>query len=760
MDLDKYKKNMLMICGGLAVLFVIYWTCQVNKTRSAAWTERSPDPKEIQAKLAANEGYWRQASEALLNGDYAAASSNASMAGSFQYELYSMPTVEARPGLTAAAWYEQQKRAFASNVVLVFDRVVSNAVANPEMSHLFTDYYVRYRHEVPDLDKLYEYRKVEVATARKNAAGNWVRVVFSSNDNKLVQPLRTAITNSWDDKYGRKLVWGATLDDREKDATWMILDVNLGFEGASYELKGRYQQILSIQVPEKLVVNFTLRRPDKVVSTWDNLQNMMFAEQAPERIVAPETQMYERVREVAELYEKKLMARFAEKLKSFPKFVLFPGRDPAQTSLLKNGAVDHEAALVLSCLAPARLHAEAAAATWTLQPPHRAELAKVAIDHNVTSLVAWVTGVINVETDSARTSIWESLKKRPSYGSFDPLLMMVARAGDNEKKIALLKACKGYLSDAKVMNVIASFVNQHAMGNRGDLVSLLLTECPHNMLPSYLWLSADKDINVADIAIQIISRRDESLRWKMMVDYFDKWSPERKSAMLFNVHYNPREHGPEVLALFKKAAGRDQDPRVREQALHFLMYETAETPEGWKILDEIGKSETDPKTAAKIKEVLASAVSKADPALAETYLLNSITQGSPAERKQAAHKYFRGGSDIDAKLKAVMTVLPNYENEPGFFEALLRGFSEQGMSKLKDPSAQEFNTMMTMALANKDTMVRYFGIQLCHRAWSKGQTQYEPVLKSFMLTETNSWLLGQASNYHRSMQPPSSGRRK
>ncbi|MBA4387863.1 MAG: hypothetical protein C0404_07770 [Verrucomicrobia bacterium] len=750
------RKPLLVIFGAVTVLCVVMWYLQAQRVRKAISEAEGTNlnPGELASKAVANEGLWKQASEALARGDYAGASRLSGEAGSFEYQLISMPDAEIKPGLKGPAWFKAQKQAFGSNVVAAFDQVIANAVAVPGESHVFMDYYARYHHEVPELDGIYQSRKFEVAAARLKAADAWFRVAFLSEDADIVQPLKSTIAGAWDNRYGKTVVWGPVVDEKERAATWMLLDMDIRVDGASYAVKGQYQRILNIQVPERITVTRKLQKPGRIITSWDGLQPIVVSEKPPESIVAPEHELYSRVSEVADQYKKKLLGQLAEKLKAWPKFEVFPGRDPNATTLMKNGTIDHEAALVLSCLAPDKLWKEAAEATWTLQPPQRTELVKVAIDHNITSLVAWVTGVIHAETPQARKDIWMSLQKKPSFGGFDPVLAMQSRAEQDEEKAKIMEACKGYLFDQKVLNTVTGLLLRASFTRRGDMARLLLQECPHPMLASYTWLSADKDDNVAEMAIQIIPHRDQKLRWQMMIDHFDKWTPFRKSASLFNFHYNPREHGPEMLALLKRAAGRDQEESVRERAIHILMYETAETPEGWNILDEVRKTETDPKRVQQIKEALATSVNAANPAGAEAYLLNSMLEGSPEERKKAAHKYFRSQGSVDTKLKTIVPVLPRYLSEKGFFEALLRGFSEQGMSKLKDASAPELQTMIGTALASDDTMVRYFGVTLSHSAWSKGQKQYEPILAAFMQTETNKWLLGQASNYHRSMQPP------
>jgi len=744
------KWNILSVFVIILALSLALWQWQVrriNKVIEEAG-EVIRDARELSAMASTNETVWQQASAALIKGDYEEASRLCSDASSFYYEFQPQPDTEIRPGLKIGDWFQSQKNAFASNVVAGFDRVVTIAIASPERSHVLVDYYARYHHEIPELDKLYETRKLEVTAARLKAAGRWFRVIFTPNEPDLVQPIKAAIESAWDKKYGRTLVWGDVIDAGEEEATWMILNINLAFQGVSYVVQNRDKEMINKQVPQTLGVSFTIRRRDKVVSTWDNLQNMTLSEAVPETIVGPKHWMYSRVCEVAGQYRRKLLAQLSDKLKALPRFELFPGLDPSQVTLLKEGVVDHEAALVLACLAPGKLEKEAAAATWILkQPPQRTELVKAAVEHSITSLVSWVTGVINVETEDARKRIRESLSKNPSYGSFGPLLAMVSRAAAGDK-VSLLKECMGCLFEPRVMSAVVELVNQPSQPSRGELVRLLLTECPHRMLASYTWLSADRDEEVANMAAAIISRRNSKLRWKMMAEYFDKWTPAAKSSMLFNLHYNPHEHGPDAFAVFKKAASQDQDAQVRKEALRILMFETAETPEGWGILDEVGKAETDPDMAAKIKEALAKTVARAHPEKAAAYMLKTVLDGTPDQRSAAAGNYFRTTGDVDARLKAIVPVLGKYAEEKGFLHALLGGLKDQGMSHIKDCSVPEFKTLISMALASKDYMARYVGIQLCNRAWFKGQTQYETILADFMLTETNSWLLGQAKTYY------------
>ncbi|HNV70838.1 MAG TPA: hypothetical protein PKO06_14145, partial [Candidatus Ozemobacteraceae bacterium] len=253
------------------------------------------------------------------------------------------------------------------------------------------------------------------------------------------------------------------------------------------------------------------------------------------------------------------------------------------------------------------------------------------------------------------------------------------------------------------------------------------------------------DPEVARLALEVINRRLPDAGTELAIELFPHSSATEKRSLLWNLKQKHSALPAASVGILRQAA-RDSDRGIRDDALEILCDQAYHSLEAWKALNDVKGTITDPAWRERIGRQLADSVQKSNPDMARQFVFAAIRGASADDRRAAAHKVFRLGLPADALLPEVAALVTTYGSDGKFFEALLRGFTEQGMSRLKNVEATELEQILNKAVNHPDKMVKYFGYSLMYSAWSKGAKKFAEPLKFGLTRESDVWLKGQIKN--------------
>ena len=710
-------------------------------------------PEDFLPAFEENAGQWREAYDHIKACRYSEAFNAYGIAASFEYSLPGGDTIEVKPGKTAREVFLERKKAFAAAILKAFNKVVAEAVQKPLESWKFQEFAGFFMDANPEIRRLYDSKKQEIIAARVKESGKWFRLAFAPTDREYAEPVLAALQKNWNKKSGKHLVIGDVLDPRENESTWMILEVKFHTTGATYEVKSRlYNRVIPITVPESVSVSFNLKKRLQIPTTWDSLPPVHALELAPAMI----REEYEGITGTVEKFASKQKAKLTEQIKAklpvLPVFELYPGKSPDKLVLYSGTGINREAAHILGAVDPERLASEALVLSQKGDESLSSDLFQIAVEQDIDCLGEWAVGFIGQVDAAALPRLVEQLAPRTAFGGFGPILAILKRTSESKARQRIFEILQTYIHDEKVYLAFLKIVANRSDPDRIRVAALFFRNLPPDRLKTCESWIDDPDREFVNLIYQAITRSDSPLKDQAFGLMLIGSPVETQMNLLMNFHFNESQHGNDVIEKIKTVCVKASDARVRKLALEKLMYETAGNLHGWKALEEILPTITDPEMLKRAREALATNVGKADPAGAKAWQMTAMLNGSEEERVAAAHKFFRSENDIDEKLRLILPHLSRFLHEERFFEALLRGFSENGMSRLKNPESSEFREMLALAVANSRPMVRYFGYSLCHRGWSKGVLDLKTLLSDSLAKETDKWAKQQGENLLKAMK--------
>ncbi|MEW6713287.1 MAG: hypothetical protein AB1403_25930, partial [Candidatus Riflebacteria bacterium] len=390
------------------------------------------------------------------------------------------------------------------------------------------------------------------------------------------------------------------------------------------------------------------------------------------------------IEKVADEQRIKLVEQIAGKLPKTPVFELYPGRKTDRLRLFDGTRINREDANILGAIDPEKLNREAIELSKTGKPETTAELIKIAIEQDIDSLGKWAAEIIAASDENFKTEILKLLEPRPAFGDFEPILTLLRKAPtQGPLRLKILEILKPYLHEDKVFQAFTLILANQDSPDRNSAAAIFFSSLPPDRLGNCENWVKDPDPEFVRIIFQTLTRPDSQLKDKAFELMLVSSPPDVQMNLLMQFHYQEKIHGTGAIDRLKQLISGNHDEKVKKLALEKMIHDTANTTYGWKTLESLLPTIDSPEMLNMAKTSLARYVDQANPEGAREWQMNSMLSGSSEQRSAAAHNFLR--KDPDENLKLVVKKLKDHFNEDGFLEALLRGFSESGFSKIKKP---------------------------------------------------------------------------
>ncbi|MFZ5949689.1 MAG: hypothetical protein ACOYXC_03210 [Candidatus Rifleibacteriota bacterium] len=730
----------------IMLLAFSFWVMQMQNESIQKAAEMSSEnayaenPEEFKKVFDENMQQWNEAEDLLTKGAYWDAFQEHGKAVSLEYNMSGGQNIEITQGKNAMDIFQARKKKFAETSLSAFDKVCANSILKPldswkfqEFAHLFLDVN-------PEIRRLYDAKKKEIIAARIREAGKWMRISFATADKEYLPPVLDRLQEHWTGKYGKTLVTGEILDSREIPATWMVLEVKIDTTGATYEVKSRqYNRIIPVKVPESVKISFNLKKRVQMPTSWDSLPSITAFEQAPSVIHEEYEGITDTIEKVADEQRLKLVEQIAQKLPKFPVFELYPGKKTERLKLFDGAKINREDANILGAIAPEKLNREATELSSSGNQAITAELLKIAIEQDIDSLGKWASEVIASSDENFQTEILKWLEPRPAFGNFAPILSLVRKATtQGQLRQKALEILKPYLHEEKVFQAFTMILTNQDSPDRNSAAAIFFTGLPPDRLKECENWIKDPDPEFVRIIYQALTRNDSPLKDQAFGLMLADSPTDVQMNLLMQFHYQEKTHGTEAIDKLKQVINSSSDEKVKKLALEKMIYDTASTPYGWKTLESMLSKIDDPEMLDKANVSLARYVDRANPDGAIEWQMKSLLSKNREQQLAAAHNFLR--KDVDGNLKVLITQLKECLKDDEVFEALLRGMSESGFSKIQNPGSDELRDLLIIAIKHPAKMVRYHAYSLCQRAWNKGAKKFKKVMTEALPSERDDWV--------------------
>ncbi len=287
-------KRIAMGIAGLAIggmaWFMMQWKNETTRNQieaiegGVAWNEEA-----IAGEMTAFAKARSEASELLLQGDYKAASLK-------MYHAY--PKLESylnvhgyrelASGGTVKDWFEKEKAEMNKVLAKAYPGLI-DAVSTGDLSwRVARDFFNHFPFVfINEYKRKYATDKAAIAERRLSQAKDWTIVYVGGSmgsSGPYEEAVRKALKSKWPSDSRLKLVFGGTMNSKEKKAAAYVASVYLEGEEIVYQFEDKHANRGSDRALERVVATLEIKsqQANAKRTSWHDLQPMKVHHEAPE----------------------------------------------------------------------------------------------------------------------------------------------------------------------------------------------------------------------------------------------------------------------------------------------------------------------------------------------------------------------------------------------------------------------------------------------------------------------------------------------
>ena len=686
------------------------------------------------------------------------------------YEINEHGYKEIRPGLTLSDWKKEQDALLLEALQEEF-RLIIEKLKSAEVTPSYTESFYRTYNDFAfrDLEREYRDRNKEIESARAVLASKWLRINIYDYINgyqyQYGKIIERVLQNKWRDQTGYKLVFARSMGQLEKQATWKTLNIKVEEEDAEYVF-GNSNSLNRAppSIPIKATVSFEMEGDKFIETGWDNLRSLEAEAPAPDSIWVKEKKS-DALDEADELLNKnraKLEKDLTDALESMPGFSFFPYHKVEGMSIFgDDGSIDRKTALAMALTAPDLFHPQFAEAIKSASTETLGELYYLIISLDLNEHAKWLAqSLIEADLNSQKIVI-ESLKNKPWFWGYGPILFL-ARRGHDDIRTEALYSLRGQLYETKVKDTIKVIANNSRDARRVEFASLILNEVKKEELGQFAVWIKDRDLQFATQAYNHIRRRDQDLARNLVVKYFPEVSPKLQERMLSGYKINYNSITPGELALLKNAVVQNKNTKMRTNSLNSLL-KASHIPEVWSTLNELKTAPLLQEQISQIELQLVYGVDRGNPHNAIKYLDSEILRsqaivsidkesmsGKSAVnlQKAAIGKLMEMDGKKDARVTSLAIIIEEYPLDHDFTHNVL--FAIQQYHRIRDGwnwDQEELVAILNRGMKHPNPQTRQFTYKTAAYALEKEHRQYSAILEHAQSLETDPKNIKQIEDY-------------
>ncbi len=669
------------------------------------------------------------------------------------------------PDLTVSDWKKLRDGIYLGSLNEEFD-FLEGELARGDVKVEEVEWFVRgYGDpEFSPLRQAFEQSKSELESLRAQQAPKWLRIYVqdSSGGQRHEKPIESEIVKKWTPDYGFKAVFGKSLGNVEKKATWKTLTIWATEESAYYEYQNRSNNFDSQSppvIPYKLTLKFSIEGSEKIPTSWDDLPEIIVEAPVPDTLLLEDKSYAEGDRLEAE-NRKVLLEKMQAAMGALPSFRPFPELDADQLSILgAGGKVDRQAATALAYLKPEKFSNQLQGALQTVSKSGRGELMGLIIELGLEEHSGWLIQSLTNSDLYSQQQVFEAIQNKPWFGDWEPAVMLLRKGHDNIRT-NLMRKMGDHVSNPKVKGALIEIGNDPKDPRRLDFARYLIQHLPEEELAPYAVWVDDRDTRFSEQIFTLLRRKDQELGRQIILAKYATANAKLREAMLNGYKFNYESIAPAEIDMLKSAVQQRASPKLHTNALNALL-KAAYYPEVWACLlelkNDVGLSEREKN---RVEEALLNNVNRARPDFAKEYNLAEVARLEASAASLDRFARSRQGTAItnllgmkgskDASVKSLSELMGANPGDEELSLMVIRAIQQfHRIRKGWDWGQAELVAILTKGMAHPNKEARKYSYKVAGFALKEGYENYRNLLVVAADRETDSKLKTQIQGYLR-----------